>query len=496
MKRISLILLSSFYALSLSAQTLTLQSLQSHLSRNKRSWTAGETKLSSLSREELKRFLGSTVSPSQDYFAAVPSKHSSATRAASSFDWRNVGGKTYSSPVLDQGHCGSCVAFAAIGQLETQLNIKRNTTNSPWAFSPQHLFSCGGGVCEDGWQPASALQFLAKTGVPDEACFPYRSGSSGDDYACSQSCSNAKDRSLRISGWQMESFFFYFPDSIKKALKKGPLLATMTVYEDFTFYKGGVYQHTTGEELGGHAVVIEGWSDADKAWIVRNSWGTGWGENGYFRVAYNDDSGVGKMAWSMEVPGRDGAVTLGSLRDRELFSGANQSLSLESTYTDTRRIRWQLLQGTAAKLTGEVARSSNAVIDTTQLADGIYEVQAIAERDSGMEYSQPRQVYVLNGPHTGTVDFIKPRSGATLSGKETLQLSATYAPVPFSKIVFKAKNVATGQLVTRETPHVASRLELNFQTAKLDNGDWELSLDGVIGSKTVSSRPLAVTIRN
>ena len=62
----------------------------------------------------------------------------------------------------------------------------------------------------------------------------------------------------------------------------------MTVYKDFTHYKSGIYKHVDGNKLGGHAVTIVGYNDAEKYWLVRNSWGTHWGENGYFKIAYGE----------------------------------------------------------------------------------------------------------------------------------------------------------------------------------------------------------------
>ena len=170
MKRIAVVLFSSCFALSAGAQTLSLQTLRTKLSKTGASWVAGETKVSTLSREDQKRLLGANLVEHQDFWFA-PGKVKT-DYGPSSWDWRSANGGHFASPILDQGRCGSCVAFAAVGQLETQMNITRNTQDSPWAFSPQHLFSCGGGGCETGWTPYAALSYLQSNGVPDEACFP------------------------------------------------------------------------------------------------------------------------------------------------------------------------------------------------------------------------------------------------------------------------------------------------------------------------------------
>lgn len=79
------------------------------------------------------------------------------------------------------------------------------------------------------------------------------------------------------------------PDAIKMAvINDGPIETGFTVYADFMTYKSGVYKHTTGKELGGHAVKIIGWGveNGEEYWLVANSWGPTWGIDGYFKIAF------------------------------------------------------------------------------------------------------------------------------------------------------------------------------------------------------------------
>ena len=73
--------------------------------------------------------------------------------AATGLDWRNKDGVNWISPILNQGNCGSCVAFAAVGVLESQVNITSGIPGLNPSFSTQALFACGGGGCESGWEP-------------------------------------------------------------------------------------------------------------------------------------------------------------------------------------------------------------------------------------------------------------------------------------------------------------------------------------------------------
>ena len=90
----------------------------------------------------------------------------------SSFDWRDVNGTNWMTPVKHQGWCGSCVSFAAVGMLEARIKYLSGISTLEPDFSEQHLLSCGGGSCS-GWYISSALNYLQDYGVPEEECYPY-----------------------------------------------------------------------------------------------------------------------------------------------------------------------------------------------------------------------------------------------------------------------------------------------------------------------------------
>jgi len=473
---------------------LTLSELKAQLRARGAGWEAGETSISRLSRAEQKLRLGAQLPEGfGDNFSPRDQKPNHRLPAA--FDWRNKDGVNYSSPILNQGSCGSCVAFAAVGVMETQMNITRNTPSSPWAYSPQHLFACGGGACQKGWTPFSALAFMKEDGVPDETCFPYTSGANGDDMACSSSCGDSKARSEKISGYGMPSFLFASVDTVKAALMKGPLVAVMKVYEDFLFYKGGVYKHVSGEMAGGHAVAIVGWNDADKAWIVRNSWGEDFGEQGYFRIGWDDASGVGSQTFSVTVAPKEGYVNLGGLRDRQVLSG-KVDISVESTIAGTSTVEYVLKRG-ESPVAGweESGRSRSFTVDTTLVKDGVYTLVAKANTTTGMVESQPRTVFVLNGAFTGSVAFNNVTAGQVITGQIDLPIDVAFAPVPFTKITFKARNLATGEEMIRVTPNVLNKMKFLWRAQLAPKGDYELTLTAVAGKHTVVSAPVQVKVQ-
>ena len=94
------------------------------------------------------------------------------------------------------------------------------------------------------------------------------------------------DRLTKISGY---SELTNNPADIKSFIAtKGPVDACFIVYADFFSYTSGVYQHVSGDVAGGHCVAIVGYNDNPGYWICKNSWGSGWGEQGYFRIAYGE----------------------------------------------------------------------------------------------------------------------------------------------------------------------------------------------------------------
>jgi len=218
-------------------------------------------------------------------------------------DWRNFNSQNWITPIRKQGNCGACVAFATIAVMEAQYNI---TTNNPFLsldLSEQQIFSCGGGSCSYGWYARTALDYIKSYGATDEACFPYISDNSGDQ-SCSNACSDIDSRLYKISSYSKvcNILSIWWLGNVKKALLDGPVLAMMVVYEDFLYYKSGIYNYTLGKKIGNHAVALIGYDDSEQAFIAKNSWDTSWGEQGFFRISYHDKSGLGKNTYKIRGP--------------------------------------------------------------------------------------------------------------------------------------------------------------------------------------------------
>jgi C1A family cysteine protease len=188
--------------------------------------------------------------------------------------------------VRDQGNCGSCWAFATTGALESYTLIKNNQPNTDVDLSEQILVSCShAGSCGGGYIDR-ASDFIRDTGLPEESCYPYTANNGN----CRRACKDWRLNTDRIDSW----FYVATPspeaDVIKNALYTyGPLVTTMDVYTDFFSYKTGIYSYTWGTYEGGHAVLIIGYyeDDENQYFIAKNSWGIGWGEGGFFNIAYS-----------------------------------------------------------------------------------------------------------------------------------------------------------------------------------------------------------------
>lgn len=259
-------------------------------------WHADVTPLSKLSPAERKMWLGARDDESQ---TTAPKPSDTApeplvTGTPSTLDWRSIEGVNFVSPVKSQGGCGSCWAFAATAALESQVMIANG--GLPIDLSEQILLSCSGaGTCSGGYV-TRASDFVRDVGLPLETCFKYTASNN----SCDNACTNWRSDTEQISAWNRVSVTTTRVDAMKNALYAyGPIIANMRVYGDFYSYKTGVYSYTSGYYVGGHSVLVVGYDDLNQAFIVKNSWGAGWGEAGFFRIAYSETTGTSNFGYAL-----------------------------------------------------------------------------------------------------------------------------------------------------------------------------------------------------
>ncbi len=471
-------------------------------------WKANDNWLTELPPNQLKMMMGVQMPDTKSVEFTIQESGKNVSQYPPVLDWRNKDGKNWVSPILNQANCGSCVAFASIGVLETQYKI---SAALPWLnikLSPQHLFSCGGGGCNRGWQIYPAAKYLMTKGVPDESCMPYTSGATSNDVACNKTCNNTAQRSIKIASYKAPTTLVKNLDAIRAALQKGPLVTTMIVYGDFVAYSSGIYKHVTGASAGGHAISIVGYDDFKQAFIIRNSWGPDWGENGFGYVAYDDNSGVGSMTLQYEMPAFNGAVSIASPTDYTYFTG-HIPFKASSTFEKTNNLNVQIYNGANKQIWASTCgqMSSNSCdqnIEIASMTDGRYEILAQAIDADGKVLGQStRQIfYVANNEpelklsYTGMddLDLSKP-----LRGRIEFAVDSQSSTVPMSSIDFHFVG-SDGKDHKKTVTTVTEGLTMGWRTNMVPNGVYQIWMVGHVRTngfdKTVQTEKITVTINN
>jgi len=250
---------------------------------------------------------GGPVLPKKDIVpmsvvAALP------TTWSASAQWPNCPSIT---TIRDQSACGSCWAFGAVEAMSDRscIHLNKNLSLSSGALA-FCCDSCGMGC--DGGYPSAAWQYYQDKGIVEEGCYPYPFPSCdhhmpGSKNPCptkeypSPNCpSKCTNKSWSGPAWagdrhQAKSAYSLAADAnqiMADLYKNGPVEAGFEVYEDFLTYSSGVYTHTTGGFLGGHAIKILGWGvdgSGTEYWECANSWNPNWGNHGYFWIKRGSD---------------------------------------------------------------------------------------------------------------------------------------------------------------------------------------------------------------
>jgi C1A family cysteine protease len=249
------------------------------------SFKLGHNTMSDWTEAEYKALL--TYQPMEEHMLNVE-YHPETVQASGEIDWRSYNGYSYVQPVKNQASCGSCWTFSAVACMENHWAIK---TGKLYSLSEQQLVDCDTQCygCNGGVQ-AYAFQYYKSYYAHSEETYSYKA----KEGTCKYNSYTPTD--VKTKGWTGYTNVTANNESqMKAALQKGVLaVAIQADQSSFQRYRTGIFDSAScGTQLD-HATNVVGWGSeaGQEYWIMRNSWGTTWGEQGYMRLAIQSGAGV------------------------------------------------------------------------------------------------------------------------------------------------------------------------------------------------------------
>jgi len=334
-------------------------------------WTPGDTWVTqNLNQDEVSKLCGCNESKFKDHSGLKTWQHR-GTKLPSSFSWKNSGGNDWTTTAKNQGAYGTCVAFATIGAFEALQKIADNRYDESVDYSEWYLWYKGTGNQNpsSGWYLSVAADALQNSGTVKEELCSYKPElwPKFTEPASGSYIYKANGKFTYVQGI----------DNMKEALLKGPLVGSMTVWYDFSFYTGDqVYHHVSkwkdknsnwvnNYQRGGHAILIVGWDDdatvastGEKGcWICKNSWSENWGDKGFFKIAYDEVNSAGYLMSATPSNSQQPAIT--SISPSPVYPGQQVTITGSGFGNDTQYPAGLLITSTWPVKAASNAKKSN-----------------------------------------------------------------------------------------------------------------------------------------
>jgi len=233
------------------------------------------------------------------------------------FNWCNVDGRSFCTASWNQHipqYCGSCWIHGTLSAVQDRIKIilaaGDHFNHADVTLARQTMLNCaderGWGTGCDGGEAEDVLEYMHQYGLGDETCNPYQAKKTNN---CPEDGTGECMNCMMFDGdddghcWGVQPYTKYKVKAygqvsgeaaiMTEILHRGPVTCGLACFDAFNFgYTGGVYRDTTNASDVDHDVEVVGWGEesGQKYWVVRNSWGSYWGENGFFRLVRGENN--------------------------------------------------------------------------------------------------------------------------------------------------------------------------------------------------------------